>query len=102
MGPVAYPPANPYISSGPGIAGASRFPYGNGAAALAAAQAAAGGSPNPPPPDKAATLSAFRRAAIKSLSERLARSIEQSEHLISEETDKFLEQTRLVEENRKA
>ena len=99
----AYPP-NPYISgpSGTGATPAARFPYGgNNAAALAAEQAAAGGAPNPPPPDKNASLSEFRRAAIQSLSERLALSVEQSEHLISEETDKLLEQTRLVGENRK-
>ena len=99
-----YPPANPYISS-PGGAGATppaRFPYGgSNAAALAAEQAAAGGAPNPPRPDKEASLSEFRRAAIQSLSERLARSVEQSEHLIDEDTDKLLEQTRLVEDNRK-
>lgn len=101
-----YAPSNPYISARPGGTGATpgpaaTFPYGSNTAALVAGQAAAGGAPNPPPPDKTSSLSEFRRAAIQSLSERLSRSIEQSEHLIDEETEKLLQQTRQVEENRK-
>jgi hypothetical protein len=76
-GGTGFPPLNPYIPT------------------------EAASVPRPPAQDKEASLTKFRTAAIQSLTERLAKSIEQSEHLIAAETDKLLESSRLVEDNRK-